>query len=295
MATPRTCVLTCVVLLLQSFVFAAPGVSAWVASVDQRNGLPTLNVGGNSALSADFVFWGKNWAWAEVSQELKVVAPFEYAISGKNKSLNFELSAHARKASSRQVVWKFEFDASRATPDVIGGGISFKFNLPAFASHLGEPELLAGNRGWAWGRPGSNRLVMDFEPPMASVYFERGQKTEIRAFFYKGEVAQGLRRHVATLTVAGDMLIGPSSPERFGQEDIAAWPTNILDWQTSPIDLSFLNAPEKPAGKRGFLKAAQDKLLFEDGTPGRFWGTNLTAYALLGTCLLYTSPSPRDS
>ena len=31
------------------------------------------------------------------------------------------------------------------------------------------------------------------------------------------------------------------------------------------------------------LTAAKDKLVFEDGTPVRFWGTNLTAYALFGT------------
>ena len=49
------------------------------------------------------------------------------------------------------------------------------------------------------------------------------------------------------------------------------------------MDLSFLNAPEKPAGKHGFLRVIGDKLAFEDGTPARFWGTNLTAYALVAT------------
>src|SRR5207249_3729901 len=63
-------------------------------------------------------------------------------------------------------------------------------------------------------------------------------------------------------------------------DDHAAWPADILDWKTSPVDLSFLNAPEKPAGKRGFLKTQKDKLVFEDGAVARFWGTNLTAYTL---------------
>ena len=212
-----------------------------------------------------------------------MVAPFQYAIIGKNKPLNFDLAARVRKASSQQVVWEFELDASSNTPDVIGGGISFKLNLPAFASQLGEPELLADNRGWVWGRAGGKRMEMRFDPPMASVYFERGQKNEIRTFFYKGEVTQGLRRHVATLEVFGDIAIGPSVPERFGPEDLVAWPSNIMDWRTSPVDLSFLNAAEKPAGKRGFVKAVHDALVFEDGTPARFWGTNLTAYSLFGT------------
>ena len=53
-------------------------------------------------------------------------------------------------------------------------------------------------------------------------------------------------------------------------------------WHSAPVDLSFLNSPEKPAGKHGFLSVVKDKLVFEDGTPGRFWGTNLTAHALFG-------------
>lgn len=70
-------------------------------------------------------------------------------------------------------------------------------------------------------------------------------------------------------------------------QDTSAGPTEILDWgrpswHAAPVDLSFLNAPEKPAGKHGFLRAVKDKLVFEDGTPARFWGTNLTASALFG-------------
>lgn len=41
-----------------------------------------------------------------------------------------------------------------------------------------------------------------------------------------------------------------------------------------PIDISFLFAEEKPAGKRGFLKVDGRRFVFEDGTPVRFWGTN---------------------
>jgi hypothetical protein len=30
--------------------------------------------------------------------------------------------------------------------------------------------------------------------------------------------------------------------ERFGTQDTSLWPQSNLDWQTSPVDLSFLNA-----------------------------------------------------
>ena len=44
-------------------------------------------------MSSDFVFWGKNWAWANFSKEFKVTAPYEYSIVGKNQALNFAITA----------------------------------------------------------------------------------------------------------------------------------------------------------------------------------------------------------
>ena len=44
-------------------------------------------------------------------------------------------------------------------------------------------------------------------------------------------------------------------------------------YDDAPIDLRFVYASEKPAGKRGFLKCVGDHFEFEDGTLARFWGT----------------------
>ena len=41
---------------------------------------------------------------------------------------------------------------------------------------------------------------------------------------------------------------------------------------TMPVDISFVFADEKPAGKHGFLKADGENFRFEDGTLARFWG-----------------------
>jgi hypothetical protein len=87
---------------------------------------------------------------------------------------------------------------------------------------------------------------------------------------------------ICNFTIAA-LVLNPSPPEKLEADDYTAWPAGILDWNTSPVDLSFLNAPEMPAGKRGFLKARGDRLVFEDETVGRFWGTNLTAYSLFAT------------
>ena len=248
--------------------------------MDQQSGLPAISKEGATVITSNFVFWGKNWAWATLSKEFKVNAPYEYSIVGTDQALNFTLKGYVTKPSNRQLVWNFDLDASRETPDVIGGGISFKLDLANFGSELGQPELLPDNRGWTWGRREDNRIEMYFDPPAETVVFERGQKSEIRAFFYKGAIPAGHRHYVATLNISGDVAISPTIAEQFGLDDAATWPTDILDWKAAPVDLSFLNTPEKPAGKHGFLTTAKDKLVFEDGTTVRFWGTNLSAYAL---------------
>jgi hypothetical protein len=253
------------------------------ASVDQGEGLLGLTLGGGGAMSSTFVFWGKNWKWAQLKTQFKIAAPLEYAISGINQALKFDLSGRITKPSNRQLVWTFDLDAAATITDVIGGGIEFKFDLDNFRSLLGEPELLPDNGGWSWGRPGGPRVQMRFDHPLAALYFERGQKSDIRAFFYNGVVPQGRQHFIATLTVSGDASIVPTVAERFGLDNETTWPTNILDWTKAPVDLSFLNTAEKPAGKRGFLKAVNDRLVFDDGTLGRFWGTNVAAYSLFRT------------
>lgn len=53
------------------------------------------------------------------------------------------------------------------------------------------------------------------------------------------------------------------------------WPATSIDWRTAPVDLSYVNATEAPADKRGFVRALGEKLQFSDGSQARFWGTNI--------------------
>jgi len=46
-----------------------------------------------------------------------------------------------------------------------------------------------------------------------------------------------------------------------------------------PVDISFVFAEEKPAGKHGFLKVDREEMRFEDGTLARFWGVNINGGA----------------
>ena len=52
-----------------------------------------------------------------------------------------------------------------------------------------------------------------------------------------------------------------------------------LPWDDAPVDLRFVFAGEKPAGRHGFMRAEGARLVFADGTVGRFWGTNFNSAA----------------
>lgn len=258
--------------------------SGWVVSVEEQNGLPSVTRGGGQVMKAKFDFWAANWSWTGFYTAMKVNAPYSYTLQGKNKQLDFDLTADIRKPQTQTLTWAFDLTAHSRQSNVMGGGIVFQFDPALFNGEMGAPVLLPDNRGWSWGKDAQGRRIeMRFEPALAKVYFEPGSNAEIRAFFYKDPISAGQQQIKATLNVTGDIELGPTPTERFGLQDPAQWPDDQLDWQTSPVDLSFLNAPEKPAGKRGFVKASGEQLAFEDNTPVRFWGTNLSAYSLFKT------------
>jgi hypothetical protein len=259
---------------------------SWTLSVNQQNGLPIVSRGGAIAISSDFAFWEKRWTWAGLSTKFDILSPLKYAVRGSSPTLALELRGEIKQSSDRQITWVYDLNGLSDIPDIIGGGISLRFDLENFRATLGEPEIIAGNFGWSWGHAGQTRLEMRFDPPMAAIYFEGGRKSEIRAFFYQGAIPKGQRHYTVTLSVSDDVAITPTVSEQFGLDDPTKWPLDVVDSQRSPVDLSFLNDSERPAGKRGFVRSVKGRLEFEDGTPARFWGTNLTAAALFRTDLI---------
>lgn len=273
----------CLTLLaLVSFTHSAQASSLWQVSVDESSGLPKLIKGGGAALTSSFIFFDKNHTWAHLDTAFKVQEAGTYKLIGTNPTLGFTVDANISKVNNQQLTWDFSLDSKAGRTETIGGGITFKFDLANFANTLGEPEILADKSGWVWGK-GSQRIEMRFSPNPASVYFERDNKNEIRLYFYQGSIPKGKRQYHASLQMADAVSVAPTVGERFGEADLSQWTPNIIDWKSSPVDLSFLNTAEKPAGKRGFLKAQGEKLVFEDGTVAKFWGTNISAFTIFGT------------
>lgn len=111
--------------------------------------------------------------------------------------------------------------------------------------------------------------------------------------FHSFSISFNSKKHPAALLVniiftscsllISNIAVAAMSSKNLEVKDISGWHEDLLDWQTTPMDLSFLNATERPAGKRGHVKTKGDQLVFEDGTVAKFWGTNITAYTLFAT------------
>ncbi len=256
--------------------------SSWSVSISELDGLPILTRSTREAMSAGFAFWDDNWSWAGLPLRFTLAAPYRYTVTGHNKVLDFDLAGDVSTSLPGQLVWQIDLDA-RSTRPGARGGMVFQFDLDAFGEEMGEIRLLPENRGWSWGEKGGTHVEMRFEPPLPAVFLNRGKRGEVRAFFFDGQLSRGQQRYTLTLRVSGGVALQPTISERFGMEDAARWPMSRLSWYHSPVDLSFLNAMERPAGHRGFVKAGGEGLKFEDGSPARFWGTNLSAHALFVT------------
>ena len=254
----------------------------WTSSLDDATGLPTLEAGGQRADSPGFAFWGENWRWAPMSVTLDALAPGNWQASGEDKPLGLAMKTHVARLPEGGWGVDFVFDAGSGVASAIGGGMVLRLDQATWNAALGDPVLLPDNRGWRWGRDGGPQEEVRFDRPLAAIYFEKGNKSQLRAFFFQDKVPAGELRVHATWQYKGVTLVAPLR-ERLGGGDPADWPVDGLGADGPVPDLSFLNADAKPAGRHGAVRAAAGRLVFGDGTPARFWGTNITSYALFAT------------
>src|SRR4051812_4025193 len=88
----RAFLLGIILLLAHTRLIAA----ALEISVDMKQGLPSISLGGGPVVSASYSFWAGNWKWAETSTRVSVASPFNYKTTGKN-ALGFNLEGPSRK------------------------------------------------------------------------------------------------------------------------------------------------------------------------------------------------------
>lgn len=255
----------------------------WEIAADEH-ALFQITHQGAPVVRTEYAFWGAKWAWTGVPVKTAPAAEGT-SFTGEVSALKVKLNGTIKKAAENRLVWTYELTATQPLTGIIGGGVEFRLALdsPSFGGKSGDPVLLENNSGWKWEPLVGQAVEVQFTGTLAQLYFERGNKNQIRAFFLGENVEAGTRQFTMTVSLPAGAQAVRSAAERYGPFKAEECSKGLFAWDTSPVDLSFLNAGDKPAGKRGFVTAKGDDLVFADGTRARFWGGNIQAYALFNT------------
>jgi hypothetical protein len=250
--------------------------AAWTLETDDGGTVRVL-FRGAKVMTFHYLFWGKNFAWADpvvrYSTTSGGVTRFLLAVD----PLGLKISGSVAKTAPGEVTFEYAFEAAKDLQGIDGGGLEFNLNLDAVPNGHEGPTLLPERRGFQWDvAPGG--LSVTFDGPMPATFFDQGQKNTVRCFLIGNQLHTAQRKIAMKIRLPQGGIVRRSADERYGVEDRSTWYPDTLPWDRWPVDVSFLN--DKPAGKHGQVKADGDRLVFEDGSPARFWGTNLQANAL---------------
>ena len=272
----------------------APGATGSTFALDAGDAEWTLSISdsaevlifhhGVQVAKGSHAFWaqGENSAGAHLGVTARTGNLVR--ISGAVDGLSLGVQGSAQPVSPRELRVDLAIAAAKAFSGISGGGMSWTFNLdsPSFGGKAAEPKLLLDKTGWRWPVAAGQELMVRFDKPLARLFFDHDQKNEVRTHFVGDRIRPGRARISLTVTLPEGGRISATDAEKYSRPD-GSWFRDALRWDASPVDLSFLNAGDRPAGRRGFVKADGDRLVFDDGSLARFWGANLAGPVLFGT------------
>ena len=264
----------------------------WAAVVSPSNSFDILFArNGKVALTAQMIGWGPNWGWAgspssqekAVGGELKIHAPWE--ISGQP----VQVACQASQTGPQTVVYRYELTAKKDLPvtmlvTALGVSNTMSGEIIVTSSDgkqlkLPIPQRLTGGASDAkqvvFRLKGAGDVVVSLDPP-CGVQPENGATRLQLAYdlLKAGKTAQTIAIHFPEpVTFCGSaelqnrFVATVAGPDWFpfkGSNDV------------SPSAIGFEDWLEKPAGKHGGVRMKGHGFVFEDGTPVKFWGVNLS-------------------
>jgi len=252
----------------------APAV-AWEVQVNPDATFELLH-DQSTIIDCGWLGWAADWKFAGVNAQLGAPQGDKLPVTGQIANLKTAIDGSIDRSGGK-LAYRLGFQTAEPQAKTIGVCLEWHLKLEAEGID-GEPEVLADNRGWKWDFGGGQQVQVLFEPAAAAVYFERGNKHTLRGYFFQGDIPAGRRDIAMTVILPNGTVVKKSVAEKVGAADPTAWYEGAFRPDASPIDLSYLN--HKPAGQHGFVRSKGADLVCDDGTPIRFWGGNLAAYAL---------------
>ncbi len=238
----------------------------------------TLTHNSLELITTQYVAWAQDWAWSGAN-----IDRGEDTFALEMRRIGVEGTGRVERVNATTYRYHYQLNYTRDQRDIVGGGLQFNLGLTSEGreGHRVEPQLLEDESGFTWEIAPNRTFTARFEPTPERVYFEQGNKGQLRALFVPSNLQAGTSAEVKlTLTLPEGTQAEQSLQQRYGGNDTSSWFVNALDPHLAYIDLSAMNSKHKPAGRHGFLQREGDRLVFEDGTEGRFWGANVQAYSL---------------
>lgn len=253
---------------------------SWMVRAD-ADGRVELYLDGAQIAEFKAHFWAADWKWVGGNGHAAGVdgdsAKFTIDIPGF-----LHVDARADRTAENQLTLTYEMEALKDIEDVVGGGIEMRVLLDTAraAGVTGTPEFLPDGAGWRVPQPEGD-FTVEFDPPVWSGH-AGNDHSRLRGAFFRDSLAKGKHTRTVTITLPEGGRADPPVIVRWGPEDRKRWHREALHWNRIGIDVrpALGKAHHAPAGKLGRVQRKGDQLVFGDGTPARFWGTNVISYAL---------------
>ncbi len=270
----------CVFLFLAITLSSRLALAGWSAEPDRKGGM-VIGFNSSTVVSSYFAGWEKDWKWAGTQFSYTEETPQGSSFHGVVGTLGIDFDGNVHAVGDSRQEWNYQWTRNEPHLAAIGYGLEFKLDLSSLsqAGHSPEVVLLPNRKGWMLKTDGQPAVTVTFDPPAAEIGTLKGR---VRAMLFK-RITTGSSATRVTVSLPGGSSVYSMVDQMWGDRPDASWSSLSLDQTTTPIDLSFLNADDLPAGRHGVVHRQGDRLVFADGTEARFWGTNLQAYALFRT------------
>lgn len=283
--------------LLLTVIAAASHAATWEAGPETPTGLEIVC---DRALAAKVTLaaWGPEYKWFEYPGPARADAAgarfLQQTAQINGTPARLSLDYRARQASPKAVEASYSFTISEAT-QFVGVAAVLK---PAPGTTITATFADDSQSPIDWEKAGAiakpiRRLTVTFsgdtynldlsEPRPAETYWG-----EIRLWLAKSDIpAKTPVPTTLTFTFPDKTIFYPRDSDASVSDITPDWFPYPVAISGTPVDLSFLNKDPAghyiPAGSHGFVQVKGDSFVFQDGTPARFWGVNLTAAAALGS------------
>jgi hypothetical protein len=286
-----------IVILLGWLFLTAPAFAAepWTALMSPDNSLEFKGLKDNAPVfRLGLGGWGPNWQWVGLSAKDKAVGgklalAVPFVVNRANGEV-IDIRFEAAKSGPQVVTFRYELSAAKDVPVTMviaslapasasakgewqlrypGGAVSdHKLPVGITASSAPVSEALLSLEG-------AGLIIFKFEPPMP-IAFDKDLRVQLASTVFKA----GSRTNTIKIAFPAEVAFLASQEDQnrltktlAGPDWFAFKPSDDL---TTPSVIAMNDWLDHPAGKRGGVRMAGDRFQFEDGTPVKFWGVNLS-------------------